>query len=62
MEWITQLFEGKRDKPLERIMIVRARDQAEINVLTSVKDWLAPEFRDRLSYAVVHDRLLRSPM
>jgi phosphatidylserine/phosphatidylglycerophosphate/cardiolipin synthase-like enzyme len=62
MQWITQLFEGKRDKPLERIMIVRARDQAEISVLTSVKDWLAQNSVTVLSYAVVHDSALRSPM
>ena len=62
MQWIRQLFEATGEKSLERIMIVRARDEAEIEALMSVKDWLAENSVTVLSYAIVHDRALRTPM
>ena len=62
MQWIRQLFEAPRGKSLERIMIVRARDEAEIEAMMSVRGWLSDNSITVLSYAIMHDRAARTAM
>lgn len=61
IEWIGQLFEATERKSIQRIMIVRGRDQAEIEVLRKHGSQLSARGVDILSYAISHDPALRNP-
>jgi hypothetical protein len=41
LQWIAQLFETTAKKPLERLMIVRGRDQTENALLASHRSQFA---------------------
>ena len=61
LEWIVQLFEATERKSIKRTMIVRGRDQAEIEVLRKHESQLSAWDVDILSYAISHDPALRNP-
>jgi len=61
LEWIGQLFEATAKKSIERIMIVRGRDQTETDVLIKHHSQLATWGVDILTYAISHDPAFRSP-
>ena len=60
LHWIASLFEAARSAT-ERLLIVRGRDQVEVDVLRSKSTALAAWNAKVLTYAVAHDPALRSP-
>ena len=61
LEWIGQLFDATGNKSIKRTMIVRGRDQTEADVLRKHNSPLAAWSVEILTYAILHDPVLRSP-
>jgi len=61
LEWIGHLFEASAGKPVERTLIVRGRDEKELQVLKSHQLQLAEWGAKILTYAIPHDPGLRTP-
>ena len=61
LEWIGQLFEATASKPVVRSLIVRGRDEKELEVLAAHRLQLASWNTRVLTYAVFHEPALRSP-
>jgi len=60
LEWIGQLFEATSKRSINRIMIVRGRDQTETDVLRNHHSQLAAWGVNILTYAISHDPAFRS--
>lgn len=61
LEWIGHLFEASARNPVERTLIVRARDEKEIQVLRAHRLMLAAWNARIATYAINHDPGARSP-
>jgi phosphatidylserine/phosphatidylglycerophosphate/cardiolipin synthase-like enzyme len=61
IEWIVQLFGATGKKPIKRTMILRGRDQTEIDMLRKHDSRLAPWGVNIFNYAISHDPALRNP-
>jgi len=61
LEWIGHLFEASASKPVERTLIVRGRDERELELLKSHQLQLAGWGAKILTYAILHDPGLRIP-
>ena len=59
LEWIGHLFEASALKPVERTLIVRGRDEKELQVLKAHQLQLAAWGAKILTYAISHDPGLR---
>jgi len=59
LEWIGHLFEASARKPVERTLIVRGRDEKELQVLKAHQLQLAAWGAKILTYAISHDPGLR---
>jgi len=59
LEWIGRLFESSARKPVERTLIVRGRDEKELQVLKAHQRQLAAWGAKILTYAISHDPRLR---
>lgn len=60
VRWIAELFAAARTAS-ERLLVVRGRDQAEVDVLQSHRELLSSWNARVLAYSVVHDPALRTP-
>jgi hypothetical protein len=61
LEWIGHLFEASAHKDVERTLIVRGRDEKELEVLRAHQLRLATCGAKILTYAISHDPGLRTP-
>jgi hypothetical protein len=61
LQWIAQLFETTSKKSLERLMIVRGRDQTENTLLSSHRSQFASYGVKIFGYSIAHDPGLRTP-
>jgi phosphatidylserine/phosphatidylglycerophosphate/cardiolipin synthase-like enzyme len=61
LQWIAQLFETTARKPLQRLLVVRGRDQAEIALLASQSSRFANFGVKIFGYSIAHDPGLRTP-
>jgi PLD-like domain len=59
LEWIGHLFEASAHKPVERTLIVRGRDEKELQVLKAHQLQFAAWGAKILTYAISHDPGLR---
>jgi phosphatidylserine/phosphatidylglycerophosphate/cardiolipin synthase-like enzyme len=59
LEWIGHLFEASAREPVERTLIVRGRDEKELQVLKAHQLQLAAWGAKILTYAISHDPGLR---
>jgi phosphatidylserine/phosphatidylglycerophosphate/cardiolipin synthase-like enzyme len=60
LEWIGELFEATAGKDIQRLMIVRGRDQVETEVLRANQSRLTAFGVRILGYAILHDPSLRT--
>lgn len=61
LEWIVHLFDATASRPVGRILIIRGRDEKEIQVLKSRYAQMAERSVRIATYAIDHDPTLRSP-
>lgn len=60
LEWIAQLFESTSKRPVKRTLVLRGRDQAEIDALRRHAAQLSANRTELFSYAISHDPAVRS--
>lgn len=61
LRWIGALFEASARNKIERVLVVRGRDETELDVLRAHRARLALWDAQVLTYAIEHDPALRKP-